>query len=370
VFKEKGNPVRPVRFCLAALLMMLLSAAAFAQDSTQVTYTVQRGDTLFRIALRYGVDMNVLAQTNNIADMTRIRAGQVLVIPGLAQPTTGDVVQNPLVATAPIVHTVQRGESLTIIAGQYGVAVADILSANNIANPNRIFAGQELQIWSAQLSAPAEAPAPEPAVVTPPEPVVSAPTPVPVMATHVVREGEHLSGIARGYGLSWTVLAEANGITDPNRIYAGMTLNIPDAATLAASPIGNLAASVAAVPPARVGAGREIVVDLSSQMTYAFEDGVLMKSSLSSTGLPATPTVQGSYKIYLKYDSQTMSGPGYRLPGVQWVMYFYQGYALHGTYWHSNFGQPMSHGCVNLTNEDAKWFYDFASLGTPVYVQW
>ena len=65
-----------------------------------------------------------------------------------------------------------------------------------------------------------------------------------------------------------------------------------------------------------------------------------------------------------------MSGPGYYLPNVEWVMYFYQGYGLHGTYWHSNFGQPMSHGCVNLTNDDARWFYEFASLGTPVHVKW
>lgn len=47
-------------------------------------------------------------------------------------------------------------------------------------------------------------------------------------------------------------------------------------------------------------------------------------------------------------------------------MYFYQGYAIHGTYWHHNFGQPMSHGCVNLTIEDAKWFYDWAEVGTTV----
>jgi lipoprotein-anchoring transpeptidase ErfK/SrfK len=65
-----------------------------------------------------------------------------------------------------------------------------------------------------------------------------------------------------------------------------------------------------------------------------------------------------------------MSGPGYYLPGVESVAYFYQGYALHGAYWHNNFGHPMSHGCVNMRNEDAKWFYDFVSIGTPVHVQW
>jgi lipoprotein-anchoring transpeptidase ErfK/SrfK len=105
-------------------------------------------------------------------------------------------------------------------------------------------------------------------------------------------------------------------------------------------------------------------------MTYAYEDGDLKFSALVSTGLPYTPTLQGEYAIYYRLASQTMSGPGYYLPNVQWVQYFYSGYALHGTYWHENFGNPMSHGCVNLTNDDAKWLYDFGEIGTPVYVQY
>jgi lipoprotein-anchoring transpeptidase ErfK/SrfK len=61
-----------------------------------------------------------------------------------------------------------------------------------------------------------------------------------------------------------------------------------------------------------------------------------------------------------------MAGPGYYLPNVPYVMYFYEGYGLHGTYWHNNFGHPMSHGCVNFTIEDAGWLFDFASVGTVV----
>ena len=56
----------------------------------------------------------------------------------------------------------------------------------------------------------------------------------------------------------------------------------------------------------------------------------------------------------------------YNLPGVPWVMYFAGANAIHGTYWHHNFGTPMSHGCINLTIDDAKWFYDWAEIGTPV----
>lgn len=105
-------------------------------------------------------------------------------------------------------------------------------------------------------------------------------------------------------------------------------------------------------------------------MAYAYENGILQYSALVSTGLSATPTVQGEFAIWHKTRAQTMSGPGYSLPNVEWVMYFYAGYGFHGTYWHNNFGNPMSHGCVNMTNADAQWFYNFASVGTPVYVQY
>jgi lipoprotein-anchoring transpeptidase ErfK/SrfK len=65
-----------------------------------------------------------------------------------------------------------------------------------------------------------------------------------------------------------------------------------------------------------------------------------------------------------------MRGPGYDLHNVPYTMYFYKGYGLHGTYWHNNFGTPMSHGCVNMPTEEAKWAYYWADYGTPVVVQW
>ena len=58
--------------------------------------------------------------------------------------------------------------------------------------------------------------------------------------------------------------------------------------------------------------------------------------------------------------------PGYYLRDVPYVMYFYRGYGLHGAYWHNNFGTPMSHGCVNLSVDDARWLYEWASVGTKV----
>ncbi len=127
-------------------------------------------------------------------------------------------------------------------------------------------------------------------------------------------------------------------------------------------------------PPAPVAGGgdgeRWIEVNLSQQMVYAYEGDVLVNSFVVSTGTWMTPTVTGQYHIYVKYRSTTMAGPGYYLTNVPYVMYFYKGYGLHGTYWHNNFGTPMSHGCVNLRTYDAEWLYNWASVGTLVSVHY
>jgi lipoprotein-anchoring transpeptidase ErfK/SrfK len=115
---------------------------------------------------------------------------------------------------------------------------------------------------------------------------------------------------------------------------------------------------------------RWIDVDLTNQMVYAYQGDAVVNSFLVSTGTWLTPTVTGQYNIYVKYRSAPMSGPGYYLPDVPYIMYFYKGYGLHGTYWHSNFGTPMSHGCVNLRTDEAAWLYNWASVGTLVNVHY
>ncbi len=375
--------IRKLQFVIA-IILTLFSTTLFAQNTQQVTHIVQPGENLFRIALRYGVDMTELSELNDLPDARSIYSGQELVIPGLTLPAVEgetpiiegnqeDVVENPLVAAAPIVHTIQRGEILSQIAGQYGVTVEAVMQANGISNPNRIVVGEELNIWAsseflAQQEALEEAIAEQEAQEEALEEIQSS-----EREEYVVQSGEYLSQIARRFNVSWVAIAELNGITDPDTVYAGMTLLIPNGSDVLSQNVSyatyNNIAPAVSDPGARIGTGREIVVVLSTQMTYAYEDGVLQHSALASTGLPATPTVQGDFKVWNKTRAQTMSGPGYYLENVEWVMYFYQGYGLHGTWWHENFGQPMSHGCVNLTNEDAQWFYEFASVGTPVHVR-
>ena len=151
----------------------------------------------------------------------------------------------------------------------------------------------------------------------------------------------------------------------PGSMVMEIVADTPTSAYVAPQPSGELPAV------ARNGDGtRWIDVDLTNQAVYAYEGDVMVNSFIVSTGTWLTPTVTGQYKIYVKYRSTKMSGPGYYLPDVPYVMYFYKGYGLHGTYWHNNFGTPMSHGCVNLRTDEAAWLYNWASVGTLVNVHY
>jgi lipoprotein-anchoring transpeptidase ErfK/SrfK len=110
-------------------------------------------------------------------------------------------------------------------------------------------------------------------------------------------------------------------------------------------------------------------VDLSSQRLVAWEGGTPVYAVIVSTGKPATPTVTGVFAVQSMYPVARMRGADYDVPDVPWTMYFHRGYAIHGAYWHHNFGTPVSHGCVNVAVDHAEWFFNWADIGTPVVVQ-
>lgn len=119
---------------------------------------------------------------------------------------------------------------------------------------------------------------------------------------------------------------------------------------------------------------RWVDVNLTTQTLVAYEGNTPVLTTLISSGTWQYPTVTGQFRIYLTYQSQTMDGRrlgyDYYLENVPYVLYFYQDYALHGTFWHNNFGTPMSHGCVNMETSDAAWMYNFVSIGTVVNVHY
>jgi lipoprotein-anchoring transpeptidase ErfK/SrfK len=123
---------------------------------------------------------------------------------------------------------------------------------------------------------------------------------------------------------------------------------------------------------------KKIVVDRSEQQLYAYDGDTLFLQATTSTGLLLTPTPRGIFHIFKKVPTRYMQGPlpyledqeVYDLPGVPWSMYFTSlGAAIHGAYWHHDFGNPHSHGCVNLPPDVAEKLYRWAVVGTTVLVQ-
>jgi lipoprotein-anchoring transpeptidase ErfK/SrfK len=119
----------------------------------------------------------------------------------------------------------------------------------------------------------------------------------------------------------------------------------------------------------QISSPRWIEIDLSEQRLRAWEGKKLIYSFRTSTGKRSTPTPVGTYRINSKYRAHRMRGRGYDVPNVPYTMYFYNGYAIHGAYWHNRFGTPVSHGCVNLPVRNARKLYRWASVGTRVVVR-
>jgi LysM repeat protein len=147
---------------LAVLLLPAHHAAAAPSNAPQLqssgVHVVRAGENLSGIARRYGVSMATLAQANGISNPNFIYAGQRLTIPGASGGSAAGGA-----ATSGGVHVVRRGESLGAIAARYGTSVAALTRANNIRNPNLIYAGQRLVIPGAGGAASGGGAAPQPA---------------------------------------------------------------------------------------------------------------------------------------------------------------------------------------------------------------
>jgi uncharacterized protein YraI len=118
-----------------------------------------------------------------------------------------------------------------------------------------------------------------------------------------------------------------------------------------------------------------IDVNLSTQYMRVYRGNTVIRQFYVSTGRPGFNTPTGTFYINRKIRSQTMSGvlggESYHVPNVPWVMYFTnRGHAIHGAYWHNNFGRVMSHGCVNLPVGTASWLYSVASSGTRMRIHY
>jgi lipoprotein-anchoring transpeptidase ErfK/SrfK len=194
---------------------------------------------------------------------------------------------------------------------------------------------------------------------------------------YTVQRGDSLSSIAARFSTTVAALMQLNGLTDPNFLYVGQVLTIiqgDDQNNETPIPTGTVAAGTpipTPTPPMGKFGPKWVDVNLSTQTMVAYEGETPVYSARVSSGTYNHPTVIGTYRIYAKYVSTKMTGGTqgidyYNIPNVPYTMYFYSGYALHGAYWHNNFGNPMSHGCVNLPVDVSKWMFEWAPIGTMV----
>ena len=122
------------------------------------------------------------------------------------------------------------------------------------------------------------------------------------------------------------------------------------------------------------GADVWIEVSLDEQVLYLYEGSELKSAYRVSTGRPGTPTRKsmatrkGVYKMYALYRQFPMWGRDWYCPDVPYAMFFHSELAIHAAYWHDDFGTPVSHGCVNMAEMDAKEVYEQVKKRTVVWV--
>ncbi len=339
-FLRWTHRARRTYFVLAPIVVISILVAGLGGVRTAYadydTRRVALGETMVDIAFEYNTTPETIRWLNNLSPTEPLWNGMTLKV-----PPADDLVM----------YTVRKGDTPAAVAIAHGMALAQLVDYNEISPVRPLHEGDILLVND----------------------------PVGLWLTseyphHMVEAGETLDGLAEQYRADPVVIAEVNGIRTNAELVPGTVLLLPPLglsqrlgrATRDAN--GYLQIPIEDFPTLTE---KWVDVDLSHQRVTAYEGTRPVESFLISSGKSRTPTVTGVFRIWAKISSQTMEGGSYaagdyyNLPGVQWVSYFYKDYSFHGTYWHHNFGTPMSHGCINMTNADAKWIYDWMGPQNP-----
>jgi LysM repeat protein len=326
-------------FAGQTLLIPRRSASIERAVVQTVSHTVTAGETLYRIAVNYGTTVDALLNANPDLTPQTLQAGQTISIPSTsATPPDGSQ------------YVVQAGDTLASISQAFNVSTQDLVNANSLLNASVIYAGQSLVIpGAASSSTPAY-------------------TPREAAGTYTVQPGDTLLRIANRFGVSSYTLAQANNISSSSWLYAGQVLTVPGSGDEVSQ----------AAPPTPSSSTKRIIVDVSDQRTYAYESGTLVRTYVSSTGLPGLDTWRGEFEIQNKIPMAYASTWNLQMP--YWMGFYWAGPLQNGFHalpilpdgsilWAGHLGTPVSYGCVILSLEDMRELYNWTEVGTPVTVR-
>jgi LysM repeat protein len=350
------TPARPATGTLSATLNQL--------------YTVAAGDHLDVIALRFGVDRSALIALNRLDVEVPLSLGQQLILPA----TAAELIAAPrepaptprrgVVGASLDVYTVRPGDSLSTIAQAHGYSLADLMTANQIDNPDMVYVGQALMLPAPAVTATAAVTATVTATVAAP---VHVGAPRRGYFYYTVKPGDTLSELAREFDTTVLALLEYNDLPNAETVFEGLNLRIPYGP--APLPL--------TLPPAPIS-GTRFVVSLSRQQCWVLQGEQVRYGWTCSTGYGAWITRTGMFAVQTKVE--LAKSTAYELDMPYWLGIYDVGpyeNGIHGLpvkwetgekIWEGLIGQPATFGCAMLADDDAKTLFELAFLGMPVYI--
>jgi len=323
---------------VVSVLLLAAAVPVGASPERQGTiHVVQVGEHLTAIANRYGTTPQAIASANNLVNMNLVYVGQRLTVPGSGS-TSGQ---------GNSYYVVTAGDTLSAIAARYGTTTQALVQANGLASANLIYVGQRLVIPGGGSEA-------APSTGT--------------TGYYTVQAGDTVSSIAVRHGVTSWAIVQANHLANANFIYVGQRLVIPGGTSPAPAPA-----------PQPGGSNKRIVIDLSEQHMYVYQDGQLLYSWVTSTGMPGAATIPGNFEVLNKLPNAYAYTWGLQMP--YWLGIYWAGSLENGIHalpimadgrilWDGYLGQPVSYGCVILSTENARTLYNWAEVGTPVDIQY
>lgn len=268
------------------------SSSRYSGETTR--YTVKSGETLIGIANKIGVPHTQIAEINNFSANTQLQRGQSIKLPaGKAQVARS-------LNNQTIKYKVQSGDSLTNLASQYNISIADLAKANNLSVTSNLLIGQTITIpGSGSESTSSTASSSNTSANTTRTSSSSSSSKANYTGTYKVKAGDGLINLAREYGVSTAELAEANNISPTAGLFVGQTLKVPNtkASSSSSSSTSSSSSSSSSSVPAVTTSGNYTVKSGDSLTRLANQYGMSVSQLASTNGLKSNAQLQVGQKI-------------------------------------------------------------------------